>query len=121
MLHNLAYTALNRSEIDEADTIFREALTIARDLKDRLGIFSMLGGLASVATAAGQAERAAELFGAADSVGKSWGYAGDRIDQEEISRWLLATKSVLEDGCFNRAWKRGQALAPETAVAQALN
>lgn len=121
VLHNLGYTALNRQEITKAKAIFCEALVIARDLNDRLGIFSMLGGLACVAAAAGQAERALELFGAAEGVGKSWGYAGDRIDQEEINRWALAARSMTGDGASVYIWERGQRMEPDAAMDLALN
>ena len=120
LLHNLGYTALNRSKIEESEAIFREALDIARDLNDRLGIFSMLGGLACVAAAVGRAERAVELFGAADSAGKDWGYAGDRIDQNEIKRWLLSARSAIGDDASRLAWERGRDMEPDEAISRAL-
>jgi non-specific serine/threonine protein kinase len=121
VLHNLAYTALNRGDEKKAEAFFREAITIARELKDQLGIFSMLGGLACVATARGQAERAAMLFAAAEAVGSARGYAGDRIDQDEVNRHLAAARSAFGEEKFNAAWTRGQAMPPEDAIAYALS
>ncbi len=121
VLHNLGYTFLNRGEIEDAGANFREALTTARDLNDRLGIFSMLGGLACVAAAAGHAELAVELFGAADSAGKDWGYAGDRIDQNEVKRWLQTARSASGDKLASSAWERGQEMGFDAAISLALD
>ena len=121
VLHNLAYTALNQGNEKTAEAFFLEAITIARDLKDQLGIFSMLGGLACVATAMGLAERAVQLFGTAEVVGKAGGYAGDRIDQDEVNRQLAAAQSALEKETFDAAWIRGQNMSSEDAIAYALS
>jgi len=121
VLHNLAYTALNQGDEKQAGAFFLEAMTIARDLKDQLGIFSMLGGLACVASAMGLAERAVQLFGAAEVVGKDGGYAGDRVDQDEVNRQLAAAQSTLDKKTFNAAWTRGQNMSSEEAIACALS
>ena len=96
-------------------------MTSARDLKDQLGIFSMLGGLACVAMAMGLAERAARLFGAAEVAGKAGGYAGDRVDQGEVNLRLAAAKSVLGEEFFKAAWARGQDRPSGEAIAYALS
>jgi non-specific serine/threonine protein kinase len=121
VLHNLAYTVLNQGDEDKAEAFFLEAMTVARDLKDQLGIFSMLGGLACVATAMGLAERAVQLFGAAEVVGKAGGYAGDRVDHNEVERQLAAAQSALDKETFNLAWTRGQNMSTEEAIAYALS
>ena len=121
VLHNLAYTALNQGDEKKAGAFFLEALTIARDLRDQLGIFSMLGGLACVATAMGLAERAVQLFGAAEVVGKAGGYAGDRVDHNQVKRRLAAAHSALDNETFNAAWTRGQNMSSEEAIAYALS
>ncbi len=105
----------------KAEAFFLEAITIARDLKDQLGIFSMLGGLACVATAMGLAVRAVQLFGAAEVVGKAGGYAGDRVDHDEVERQLAAAQSALDKETFNAAWTRGQNMSSEEAIAYALS
>ncbi len=121
VLHNLAYTALNQGNEKTAEAFFLEAITIARDLKDQLGIFSMLGGLACVATAMGLAERAVQLFGTAEVVGKAGGYAGDRVDQDEVNRQLAAAQSALNIETVNAALTRGQNMSSEDAIAYALS
>jgi non-specific serine/threonine protein kinase len=121
VLHNLAYTVLNQGDEEKAEVFFLEAMTVARDLKDQLGIFSMLGGLACVATAMGLAERAVQLFGAAEVVGKAGGYAGDRVDHDEVKQQLAAAQSALDKETFNAAWTRGQNMSTEEAIAYALS
>jgi hypothetical protein len=105
----------------QAAEMVREAMEIARDLKDKLGIFSTLGGLACVAVAMGWAERAAQLFGAAEVVAKASGYAGDRVDQHEVDRQLAAARSILKRETFDAAWARGQNMSSEEAIAYALS
>lgn len=117
--HNLGYTALAQGDIERAESRFLEAMAIARDLKDHLGIFSMLGGLAGVAIDRGDAERAAILFGAANAVATD-GYAGDRVDQIEVERNLTATKAALDPATFNLAWQAGEEMPREAAIAYAL-
>jgi non-specific serine/threonine protein kinase len=121
VLHNLAYTVLNQGDEEKAEVFFLEAMTVARDLKDQLGIFSMLGGLACVATAMGLAERAVQLFGTAEVVAEAGGYAGDRVDQDEVNRQLAAAQSALDQETVNAAWTRGQNMSSEDAIAYALS
>lgn len=118
--HNLAYTALARGDVDRAESEFLGALLTARDLRDQLGIFSTLAGLAGVATARGEVERAAQLFGAAEVVRKTGGYAGDRIDREQLGRNLAATRAALSEETFDLAWDAGQQLTQAAAIAFAL-
>ena len=81
----------------------------------------MLGGLACVASEIAQFERAVELFGAAERVGKLWGYAGDRIDQEEVDHRLAQAMAALDEESLRRAWERGQGMEPEAAIECALD
>ena len=74
-----------------------------------------------MAIAMGLAECAAQLFGAAEVVGKAGGYAGDRADQDEVNRNLAAAHSVLDKATFNAAWTRGQNMSSEDAIADALS
>ena len=113
--------ALNQGDQKGAEAFFLETMTLARDLKDQLGIFSMRGGLACVATAMGLAERAAQLFGTAEVVGKAGGYAGDRTNQDEVNRKLAAAQYALDKESFNAAWIRGQNMVSEEAIAYALS
>ena len=119
-LHNLAYSSLNQGNTTRAEELFHEALIIARNLDDQLGIFSMLGGLAATSMERGDLERAAELFGAAEVVGRTGGYAGDRIDQTEIAQRIKIVKQKLDAVPFDQAWNRGQNLSSERAIKIAL-
>lgn len=117
--HNLGYTALSQGDIETAEARFKEAMGVARDLRDHLGIFSVFGGLAGVAISRGDAERAAVLFGAATTVATD-GYAGDRVDQLEVERYLEATKAVLESPTFDTSWDLGAQMERPAAIAFAL-
>jgi hypothetical protein len=79
----------------------------------------MLGGLAAVAVARGEVQRAATLLGAADAVATD-GYAGDRVDQLEVQRTLAATKTSLEPALFDGAWRTGEEMEREAAISYSL-
>lgn len=117
--HNLGYTALGQADIETAEARFLEAMILARDLNDHLGIFSMFGALAGVAIAKGDAERAATLFGAADNVAAD-GYAGDRVDQLEVERNLMATREKLDPSRFDVLWREGGRMELSSAIEYAL-
>ena len=117
--HNLGYTALAQNRIDAAEMRFDEGLAVARDLHDHLGIFSILGGLAGVAVANGNAKRAVVLFSAAHTLATD-GYAGDRIDQLEVEGNLAEARAALETAEFQSHWELGQEMARADAIAYAL-
>ena len=66
-LHNLGFVALEHGDDVRAMAYFSESLEIARQQSDPEEIGGSLAGLAGVAAARGQFERAARLFGAMDA------------------------------------------------------
>ena len=66
----------------------------------------------------GQAERAARLLGAAWGVADSFGvrFLAHHVHAERV---LAATRSHLDDQAFDTAWREGQTLSIEQAVAEA--
>ena len=95
-------------------------LTICRNLKDQLGIFSMLGGVAGLALAVGQPQRAARLLSAAEIIRQAGGYASEGVDQAQVDQNLAATRAALDDAAFDKAWTRGEAMSAEEAIEYAL-
>ncbi len=89
------------------------------ELGNRLGVANSLEGLARVASARGQLQRAAALWGAAFAVHEAIGvpFADERYRGHKES--AKATRAQLGDGAFARAWERGRVMTLEQAVAYA--
>ena len=78
-----------------------------------------MAGLAGVALARGQAERAARLLGAIEAARDPWGC-------KRIDNWLHAeritadTRAALPPAAFEQAWAAGRAVPLEEAITEAL-
>ena len=66
-LDNLGWAALMRGDQQQAEVLHRESLALSRQLGDKLVAAEALEGLACSASARGEAERVARLFGAAEA------------------------------------------------------
>jgi hypothetical protein len=67
-LDNLGWVALLRGDSERARALYAESLGLKREVGDKLVTPEPLEGLASVAGARGEAERAARLFGACEAL-----------------------------------------------------
>src|SRR5215207_2667371 len=101
-----------------AARLYDETLSLWLESDDGRGIAGTLAGIAGVANRRGQAERAARLLGAAWGVAESLGvrYLAHHVHAERV---LAATRTQLDDQVFDVAWREGQALSLEQAVAEA--
>ena len=79
-----------------------------------------LDGVAGVAAARGQAERAARLHGAAAALREQLGATVVPWEHPAHERDLAAVRAALEPEAFAAAWAAGAALPLEAAVAEAL-
>jgi hypothetical protein len=90
------------------------------EIGDKLGAPDDLEGLACVAAARGEAERAAKLFGASEALPEAMGAPlepGDRALQEP---YLAAARSQLDEAAWQEAWAQGQAMTLEEAISYVL-
>jgi predicted ATPase len=102
----------------QAKVLYRESLSLWRDLQhveQGIGIVKALAGLAEVAAAQGQAERAGRLFGAAVTLLPS-----NSVYREDLSRLAAAARAHLDAATFEAGWGAGQAMTEEQAIAEAL-
>ncbi len=102
----------------QAKMLYQQGLHLWQDLQrvdNGLGIVRGLAGLAEVAAAQGQAERAGRLFGAADRllppVSHYW---------EDLNRRVAEARAHLDVATFTAGWNAGQAMTQEQAVTAAL-
>jgi hypothetical protein len=92
---------------------------LSRELGDKLIAAESLEGLACSA-ARGEEERAARLFGAAETLREAVGY--NQAPRESALRepFLGAARSRLEEATWEAAWAQGRAMTFEDAIAYAL-
>jgi hypothetical protein len=102
----------------EANTLYQQGLPLWQDMQrvdNGFGILRGLAGMAEVAAAQGQAERAGRLFGVADRLLPS---ASNYRD--DLNRHVAEARSHLDATAFTAGWTAGQAMTEEQAVTDAL-
>jgi predicted ATPase len=101
-----------------AQASYREGLSQWQEMhqvEQQLGIVKGLAGLAEIAAAQGQAERAGRLFGAAARL-----LPATSAYREEVHRRSAAARAQLNSATFEAGWAAGQAMTEEQAITQAL-
>ena len=98
--------------------LYKQGLHLWQDMQrvdNGLGIVKGLAGLAEVAAAQRQAERAGRLFGVADRLLPS--ASNYRAD---LNRHVAEARAHLDATAFTAGWTAGQAMTQEQAIAEAL-
>ncbi len=101
-----------------AKASYREGLRLWQEMQQveqRLGIVKGLAGLAEIAAAQGQAERAGRLFGAASRL-----LPATSTYREEVHRRSAAARAHLDAATFEAGWTAGQTMTGEQAINFAL-
>jgi non-specific serine/threonine protein kinase len=119
-LANLAEVSLHLGDSKESGARGREALRSAFELGDRWGIARALNIVGAVVGSQGQLTQAARLWGAAEGVFQSSGAALWRSERVTQFLYLPPVRQTLGDQRFAAAWTEGRQLAPDAAVAYAL-
>ena len=104
-------------DLPRAAGCFTESITVAQTIQQTRAILGAVHGLAGVALALGQAERAARLLGAVEAAREALGMG--RITQKHHGERITAdTRAALEAADFAEAWSAGRVLTLEEAVAR---
>jgi DNA-binding NarL/FixJ family response regulator len=107
-----------RGDLTQAVAYYTEGLLLAREVGIKMNIGFNLVGLAGIAVAEGQFERATLLFGAAESLNPYAVIHSDmRADYEQAMRDV---RTQLGEQAFLTAWKQGQTMKLEQVIAIAL-
>jgi DNA-binding CsgD family transcriptional regulator len=112
--------ALPQHHYDEAGALFKESLQLYREVRSRWGSEECLEGLAQVASARGQYEHAARLFGAAEAQREIVGWWYEPVDQASHDQWVVPTRAILGETPFAAAWAEGRAMTLDQAIEYAL-
>jgi predicted ATPase/DNA-binding XRE family transcriptional regulator len=119
-----AYVRLAHDDRAEARRLFREGLTLARELGQTAYSLLILGGCAAIALLSGKEVEAARLYGRAaplleaDTPHVDDGAAAARA---AYARYLPRLRDCLDRAAFDAAWSDGQSLPIEDALDLALS
>jgi len=119
-LLNLGYVAHHEEDYEEATRHFTESLAVFQQLGELRGIANCLYGFAGVAGSQGLAQRAAQLFGSAQTILNSTGGVLAPADQMEYQQNLAVSKSNIDLSAWQTFWSIGEAMPIEEAIAYAL-
>jgi predicted ATPase len=116
----LGNAAAHLGDYAQAQGRARESLALWQALEQTDGIILCLAELAGVAAGQGQAERAGQLFGAADALFPASGILPDGADRATFDRRLSEARAHLDAVAFAAGQAEGQAMRLEQAVAYAV-
>ncbi len=120
MLRNVAAIALTNGDLDEASAGASEALRVARQFDDRIAEFYVLAAMSWLVASSGQPRLAANLLGAAHTIGAG---AGAKIVGPHAPYQTQARESALRAlgaAKFEAEFEAGKRLDRHAAVRLAL-
>ncbi|MCC7024431.1 MAG: hypothetical protein IT338_16515 [Thermomicrobiales bacterium] len=119
-LGDLGNLARDRNDGARALALYREALDLGQDHPEMRVVTEVIEAVGILAAAAGQAERAARLLGAArtqrDRLGLRYGV---RADQVALEQAVSSARAALGKAAFAAASAAGRDLGPGQALAEA--
>jgi predicted ATPase/DNA-binding CsgD family transcriptional regulator len=118
---NLGYVTLNQGDADRAAALFQEGLIPAWQAERRGFMILSLVGLAGVACARQQLERATRLLGAATALLDATHATLDTTDRRDYDRIMVKVRDQLDEASFAAAWAEGRAMPIKQAIAYALD
>ncbi len=118
-LVGLGYAARGRGDEARAAALFSEGLAPFTEVGDRRIIALALDGVAGVAIAWEQSERASRLFGAAAALREASGLPVEPAFRAAHGRDVAAARAALGEDAFAAGWATGAALPLPAAVAEA--
>jgi hypothetical protein len=105
--------AHTQGDDDRATALYKESLTLYRELGNKHGLAECLEGLAGVAVAQWQLERAARLLGAAETLREVTGAPLSPGERARYDRDVSAGRVGLGEAAFAAAWAMGKAMPLE--------
>ena len=120
-LNDLGWVALLRDDLKRAEALHKESLALSKELGGSHRTFVFLEGLACDAGAKGEAERAARLFAAAQSLRETTGFSLEPAMHALAEPYLVEARSQLDENAWTEAWEEGRAMSMEAAFEYALS
>ncbi len=119
-LGNLGDVVLLQQDHAAAEALHHECLLTAAEVGDRRRIAFSLAGVAVLAAARAQPERALRLAAAATALREAIGAAPDQAWQARLDPGLATARANLGRDAGARAWAEGAAMTAAEAMAYAL-
>ena len=116
----LGLAAFRQGDHAAAWALYEESLRIFQELGDRFTISTVLAGLAGLAVAQAQPERALRLAGAATALGETLGAPLLPGFPTMFERAVELARRVVSAAAGEATWEAGRAMAQEQAIAYAL-
>lgn len=116
---NMASVACLRRDYQSAVTYALEGLRISEEFGNKIVMGTALGVFAAVGVAAGEPEKAARLWGAAQAIFDAADYKLDNVNQDFVDRNVGAARAALGGEAYEAAFREGRAMRFEHAVALA--
>jgi predicted ATPase len=120
VLMNLGEARYEAGDLHAAARFCKDSLELFRDTGSKWAIADVLEILAAVASAMGDAEEAAKLFGAAEALRESLKTPLPPAEKETYEMRVLETRRKLDGSAFAVAWSWGRAMTLEEALDHAL-
>jgi transcriptional regulator with XRE-family HTH domain len=121
-LNMQAAITLPRGDYAQTSVLLRESISISRRLRDTWALPYALDGVAAVALANGEAQRAARLLGAADKLREPVGsMIGNAVWRSVYAHHVAALERMLDAETLAQAWAEGRAMQIEHVIALALH
>ncbi len=118
-LGNLGLVAAQRQNYLAAAQFWLRSLEVAETVGERRSLAEILEELAAVESAAGNAQRAATLFGASQGIREDIGAPVLGPDHARLGDAIAAAAAALGDEAFSAAHQAGLQMSVEQAVALA--
>ena len=120
-LQNLGVLAWGVGDYETGFALEREALVLRRESADKRGIALSMEGLAWLATAKGQPERAARTFGAAEALREALGLGLAPFRKAEHDRCVATIRAQLGEVLVASAWAMGRSCPLDQSIDEALS
>ena len=119
-LCNLGWITLLQDDLGRAAGIYRESLSLSWDAGMNKIVQGALEGIACLAGAKGDAERAARLWGAAQVLHETKGIPRDPDFLAEADARISAVRLGMGEQAWEEAWRKGRAMTLDGAISYAL-
>lgn len=116
-LHELGRVARDGGDVRRAKSLHHEALVLYGELEDPPGTATCLEALAGLAALDGRHKAAAELFGAAQAIRDTGGFARPPVDQAAYDADVARVRQALTPQALEAAWGKGFLLSAHEAAA----
>lgn len=120
MTTEIAHTERAMGNYGNAKNTYKETIKVFQDLGNRPAVAHQLECFAMIAIVEEEPQRAAKLFGAADTIRDVTGHKPTNEEQAEEAQFITRLHAMLPDAEFNALWTEGKSMTMEQAIQLAL-